>query len=194
MAEGNVGAGTGTGAFGFKGGIGTSSRVVEIAGQQATIGVLVQTNFGGKLTVCGVPMPDLKASASIVPDQGSSIMMIVATDLPLDARQLQRLARRATFGLARTGADGAHGSGDYVIAFSTTRRQRQNGSEIRKALERAEGLIDTAFCAVADATEEAILNAIFMAETMCGRDGNVREAAPIDRVMEILRTSGVTLV
>jgi D-aminopeptidase len=194
VAEGNVGAGTGTGAFGFKGGIGTSSRVVEIAGQQATIGVLVQTNFGGKLTVCGVPMPDLKASAATVADQGSSIMMIVATDLPLDARQLQRLARRAIFGLARTGADGAHGSGDYVIAFSTTRRQRQNGSEIQKALERAEGLIDTAFCAVADATEEAILNAIFMAETMCGRDGNVREAVPIDRVMEILRTSGVTLV
>ncbi len=118
-------------------------------------------------------------------------MMIVATDLPLSNRLLFRVCKRATFGLARTGSSGGHGSGDYVIGFSTTCRTPKAMPGIREALARQEGVIEAAFLAVADATEEAILNAMFKAERMVGRDGHTREALPIDQVLEILDRHGV---
>ena len=187
VPEGCVGAGTGTSAFGFKAGIGTSSRTVSIGGQEATLGVLVQSNFGGRLTIAGVSMDDLQAASRPVVDRGSSIMIVLATDLPLSNRLLNRLAKRATFGLARTGSSGGHGSGDYVIAFSTTYRQPDVMMPVREVLGDDEGSIDAAFQAAADATEEAILNSLFQAERMVGRDDHVREALPVDRVIEILK-------
>jgi D-aminopeptidase len=206
VQEGSVGAGTGTSAFGFKGGIGTSSREIQIGEQRGVIGVLVQSNFGGAFTVAGVSMAELRAEAPAERRtaarqgqgamteavSGSSIMMVVATDLPLSSRLLGRLARRVTFGLARTGSRGGHGSGDYVIAFSTTYRQPAAVAMavVREALATDESLLDGAFGAVADATEEAILNSIFMAERMVGRDGHVREAFPIERMLPILRRHG----
>ena len=199
VAEGCVGAGTGTSAFGFKGGIGTSSRLVEIGGERGVVGVLVQSNFGGALTIAGVSLADLRPRAPVGPRtpaaptdaaQGSSIMMVVATDLPLSNRLLGRLAKRATFGLARTGSQGGHGSGDYVIAFSTTYRQPAAMAGARAALARDESLMDAAFRAVADATEEAIVNSLFQAERMVGRDGHTREALPVDQVVAILRQHG----
>ncbi|HET7560122.1 MAG TPA: P1 family peptidase [Limnochordia bacterium] len=191
VAEGNVGAGTGTSAFGFKAGIGTASRRLNIAGHPATVGVLVQSNFGGRLHIGGVPMDALAQPAAPPADQGSSIMMVIATDLPLDQRRLHRLCKRATFGLARTGSSGAHGSGDYVIAFSTTYRNSSAQDQLRAAPATDEGLLDPAFVAVAEATEEAILNSLFMAETMVGRDGHVRPALPVAAVIERLRRAGV---
>ena len=114
-------------------------------------------------------------------------MIVLATDLPLPGRHLKRLARRAVFGLARTGSDAAHGSGDYVIAFSTTFRRRDSLAEVRDALAREESIIDPAFRAAADATEEAILNSLFKSERMVGRDGNTREALPLNGVLEIIK-------
>jgi D-aminopeptidase len=196
VAEGNVGAGTGTSACGFKAGIGTASRLLELAGTRATLGVLVQSNFGGRLTVRGVPVdPPPAAPASETPpappppDAGGSIMIVVATDLPLSARLLGRLARRATFGLARAGSSGGHGSGDYVIAFSTAYRRPEAAGAVRDELARREGAADVAFQAVADATEEAILNSLLRAERMVGRDGHAREALPLDRLPRDLVTS-----
>ena len=194
VAEGSVGAGTGTSAFGFKGGIGTASREVEVGGERGVIGVLVQSNFGGTFTVAGVSMAELQGEAQTVREgvgSGSSIMMVVATDLPLSSRLLGRVARRATFGLARTGSRGGHGSGDYVIAFSTTYRQPDEMGRARAALAADESVLDGVFGAVADATEETILNSIFMAERGVGRDGHVREAFPIERMLPILRRHGV---
>ncbi len=190
VVEGAVGGGTGMSAFGFKGGIGTASRVLEIAGERATVGVLVQSNFGGRLTICGIPMDELRPPPSPPPSAGSSIMMIVATDLPLSNRLLWRVCKRAPFGLARTGSSGGHGSGDYVIGFSTTYRNTDALPAIRETLARQEGVIDEAFRAVAEATEEAILNSLFRAERMVGRDGHTREALPLDRVLEILDRHG----
>jgi D-aminopeptidase len=185
--EGAVGGGTGMTAFGLKGGIGTASRVLEMEGEGAAIGVLVQANFGGRLTVAGIPMVELQ-SPDPVParETGASIMIVVATDLPLSSRLLHRVCKRATFGLARAGSDGGHGSGDYVIGFSTTYRRPGAMPRTRETLARQEVLINDAFRLVADATEEAILNALFRAERMVGRDGHVREALPLDRVLEIL--------
>ncbi|HUV08705.1 MAG TPA: P1 family peptidase, partial [Spirochaetia bacterium] len=190
VAEGNVGAGTGTGAFGFKAGIGTSSRVVETTGSQATLGVLVQTNFEGRLIIDGVSMAELQETEQPRARKGSSIMIILATDLPLSGRLLGRLARRAVFGLARTGSFGNHGSGDYVIAFSTSYRNPGVQRPIREALAREEAAINAAFRAAAGITEEAILNSLFKAERMVGRDGHTLEALPIGKVMEILKRNG----
>ena len=190
VAEGNVGAGTGTGAFGFKAGIGTSSRVVETAGSRATLGVLVQTNFEGRLIIDGVSMAELQETEQPRARKGSSIMIILATDLPLSGRLLGRLARRAVFGLARTGSFGNHGSGDYVIAFSTSYRNPGVQRPIREALAREEAAINAAFRAAAGITEEAILNSLFKAERMVGRDGHTLEALPIGKVMEILKRNG----
>jgi len=191
VEEGAVGAGTGTGALGFKGGIGTASRIVEMGGETATIGVLVQSNFGGRLTIKGLAMDALDTPPQPPPSSGNSIMIIVATDLPLCGRLLDRVCKRATFGLARTGSNGGHGSGDYVIAFSTSYRTPDAKPGVRQALAQNEGVIDEAFIAVADATEEAILNSIFKAERMLGRDGHVRQALPIERVLEILADHGL---
>lgn len=189
VAEGNVGAGTGTICFGFKGGIGTSSRRLpeELGGH--TVGVLVQTNFGGVLSIDGVPVGKelgrhyLAATgpAALNDRADGSVMMIVATGAPVDARQLKRLARRAALGLARTGSSGSHGSGDFVLAFSTHRNPA-------KPLD--DGQLSPLFQAVIEATEEAIYNSLFRAETMTGRGGRTVEALPLDRVREIFRKYG----
>jgi D-aminopeptidase len=185
VAEGCVGAGTGTSALGFKAGIGTSSRVMEIPDGPVTIGVLVQANFSGTLTVLGVPIDRDAALAGIAPGpepDGNSCMIIVATDAALDARQLTRLARRAVFGMARVGSDYAHGSGDYGIAFAV-----ETGPRIPDAA------LDPLFVATMEGVEEAILNALFMAETTHGIDGHVRHAVPHAFVAEALARRGIAM-
>jgi D-aminopeptidase len=183
--EGSVGAGTGTVAFGWKGGIGTSSRRLDGGEGAFTVGVLVQSNFGGRLTVGGVPV--WRELAPPAPDAGGgSCMIVVATDAPLDARQLRRLGARAVHGMARTGSTGSHGSGDYVIAFSTARR-----AGAPEAPSFPEDRLSPLFEAAIDATEEAILNSLLRATTVRGRDGHVAEAIPVDRLRELLRRYGI---
>lgn len=191
VEEGSVGAGTGTVAFGWKGGIGTSSRRVPHSQAQDaafTVGVVVQTNFGGRLTIHGVPV-----WKELSPPRGSgggdgSCMMIVATDAPLDARQLGRLATRAVLGMARTGSGGSHGSGDYVVAFSTTDRYRLDPTPQAETVAPVrDDTLSPLFQAAADATEEAIYNSLLRAVTVHGRNGNTAEAIPIERLKEILR-------
>ncbi|HEU0012807.1 MAG TPA: P1 family peptidase [Longimicrobium sp.] len=198
VAEGAVGAGTGTIAFGWKGGIGTSSRRLPAGMGGYTVGVLVQSNFGGVLTVNGAPVGrelgryylqrELEAARGTGGDRADgSIMIVVATDAPLDARNLQRLAVRALSGLARTGASMTNGSGDYVIAFSTAAEVRRTpGREPAAVRDLPNEAASPLFQAVAEATEEAILNSLFRAATTTG-GGNTVEALPIDRTLEILR-------
>ena len=195
VAEGAVGAGTGTVAFGWKGGIGTSSRRLPAALGGWTVGVLVQTNYGGALTVNGAPVgrelgryifqPQLEGPR----DRGDgSVMIVVATDAPLDARNLERLATRALVGLARTGATMTNGSGDYVIAFSTAAEVRRTAGAREPVSVRDlpnEGMTGL-FQGVAEATEEAILNSLFRATTTTG-NGMTVEALPLDRTLEVLR-------
>jgi D-aminopeptidase len=174
VAEGCVGAGTGTTALGFKAGIGTASRIVAVEGLPGPVmlGVLVQANFGGTLTVLGVPIPAAEALAGLeagAEPAGNSCMIVVATDAPLDARQLTRLATRAVFAMGRVGASYSHGSGDYGIAFSVG----EGASLVGWAL-------DSLFAAVQEAVEEALLNAIFMAETTVGYRGREAHAVPLD--------------
>jgi len=186
VAEGCVGAGTGTSALGFKAGMGTSSRMVAIDAGAVTLGVLVQSNFSGTLTVLGVPIERDAALAGIPPGPeptGNSCMIIVATDAALDARQLDRIARRAVFGMARTGSDYAHGSGDYGIAFSVA-----TGPQV------PDDKLNPLFVATMEAVEEAILNSLFMATTTHGIDGHVRYAVPHAFVAEALTKRGVTLM
>ena len=191
VGEGAVGAGTGTSAYGYKGGVGTSSRMISCEGHDFTLGTLVVTNMGSRMdiTIRGVRVgKKLKAEKSGVKDPGGSIIMIIATDAPLSETQLRRVAVRATHGLARTGAYSADNSGDIVLAFSTSRR-------IPAAPERAvfdqpelAGVhINPFFTAAADTIEESILNAMFMAETVVGRDGNRLRALPLDRVKDMLK-------
>jgi D-aminopeptidase len=196
VEEGAIGAGTGTTAFGWKGGIGTSSRRLPDSGY--TVGVLVQTNFGGHLTIAGVPMEaKLPNPRSLVarampqrdPNGDGSIMMVVATDAPLDSRQLGRLARRALMGLARTGSVMEHGSGDYVIAFSNAAALRHASGETPNAPLVPDPALSPLFDAVADATEEAILNSLFKARTMTGHRGTV-PALPLEPVLTELRRAG----
>ncbi len=187
VEEGSVGAGTGTMAFGWKGGIGTSSRRLPQNDGGYTVGVLVQTNFGGSLTIAGVPV-----WRELVPPQpraggGGSCMMVVATDAPLDARQLKRLAARAILGMARTGSSGSHGSGDYVIAFSTTNRIPGDSGQGPATPLVAEDRLSPLFQAASEATEEAIYNSLLRATTVRGRDGHAAEALPIERLRELLR-------
>lgn len=187
VAEGCAGAGTGTTALGFKAGIGTSSRVLAIEDASYTIGVLVQANFSGTLSVLGVQMPVAELLAKCVSDEptalpserGNSCMIVVATDAPVDARQLGRIARRAVFGMARVGADYTHGSGDYGIAFSV--------GEGATILDRA---LDPLFVATQEAVEEALLNSLFMAETTVGYQGHVRHAIPLDAMRARLVRAG----
>jgi D-aminopeptidase len=184
VEQGSVGAGTGTRALGYKGGIGTSSRTVD----GFTLGVLVQANFGGSLVMNGVSVGRLLSGTGAA-DHDGSCMIVVATDAPLDSRQLGRLARRTFVGMARTGASFSHGSGDYAIAFSTARSLRIHHDAPALTVERV--LIDDAklspmFEAVADATEEAIINALLHATTVRGRDGHVAEALPLHRVRALL--------
>ena len=230
--EGSVGAGTGTVAFGFKGGIGTASRKLPAGLGAYTVGVLVQTNFGGVLTINGAPVgreleqyylkeelrgtndspcePDQRRNrkdlglcrndADRGPQAGSprgvvdgSIIIVIATDAPVDARQLKRMAARAIMGLARTGAAGSNGSGDYAIAFSTSLEARvqaerdSSGRNLPRSIKVVGNeAMSPLFLAVIEATEEAIYNSLFRATTITGR-GHTVEALPLDRTIEILR-------
>lgn len=193
VEEGAVGAGTGTVAFGWKGGIGTSSRKLPPASGGYTVGVLVQSNFGGDLTIAGVPVGrELSHPARKGGNSGDgSIMIVVATDAPLSARNLERLAARSMAGLARTGANLAHGSGDYAIAFTTALEcRRRTGESIHRIAELSNASMSPLFQAVAEATEEAICNSLFKATTVSGHRGTV-EALPLDRTLEILKKAGV---
>lgn len=198
VGEGAVGAGTGTSALGYKAGIGTASRKLTCAGQPVTIGALVQANFGGTLSVRGVPLPagptlraagveqaagqDQHAGAERG-DSGNSCVIVLATDAPLDARQLGRLARRAIFGMARTGSAYENGSGDYALAFATGPvTVAGQASHVRATVADAE--LDGMFAAAMDCTEEAILNSLCMAQTTTGFRGHVRHAVPLDALRQ----------
>lgn len=194
VAEGNVGAGTGTVCFGFKGGIGTASRMLPKSEGGYTVGVLVQTNFGGVLQVDGVPVGVelnkfyLSDKLNETPD--GSCMIVVATDAPLDARNLERLAKRAFMGLAKTGGIASNGSGDYVVAFSTDSSVRIPHSYRTKLHSTAvlhNDAMSPLFMAAIEATEEAILNSMFKAQTMKGKGGRTVEALPLEKVLPILK-------
>jgi D-aminopeptidase len=188
VAEGSVGAGTGTVAFGWKGGIGTSSRKVESGGGGWTVGVLVQSNFGGDLHILGVPVGRALGRKGV--SRPGSIMIVVATDAPLLSRNLGRLAARAIIGLGRTGSVADNGSGDYVIAFSTDPAMRRHpGDQRNAATELANDAMSPLFQAVVEATEEAIYNSLFTATTEEANGARV-EALPVDSVLRILRGRG----
>jgi D-aminopeptidase len=221
VEEGAVGAGTGTVAFGFKGGIGTSSRKIPAALGGYTVGVLVQSNYGGVLTIDGAPvgvelgryyLKDAiekdaakpaaaarqkisgKDSADINNPADGSIIIVIATDAPVDARQLKRLAARSMAGLARTGAALTNGSGDYAVAFSTAPDLRVKAAEMSQTPRPQKLLPNDAmsplFLAVIEATEEAIYNSLFRAATMKGKQNRTIEALPLERTLEILRKYG----
>jgi D-aminopeptidase len=184
VAEGCVGAGTGTSALGFKAGIGTSSRRVAKTGH--TVGVLVQANYSGTLTVLGVPIDAESALGDAwQADEpgGNSCMIIVATDAPLESRQLDRISRRAVFAMSRTGAGFTHGSGDYALTIST-------GAAAGEGPRIPDSEIDPYFAATMDSVEEALLNSVFRAETTHGPDGHVRHAVPLEVVMSALADRG----
>jgi D-aminopeptidase len=195
VAEGSVGAGTGTIAFGWKGGIGTASRRVRQADSLWTVGVLVQTNFGGDLQILGVPVGRALGRRGVtrageVQGRRGSIMIVVATDAPLSQRNLQRVAARAIIGLGRTGSVADNGSGDYVIAFSTHPGVRRPYGATRLALtELGNEAVSGLFQATVEATEEAIYNSLFMATTVQA-NGSTVEALPVEQVLEILRKRG----
>jgi D-aminopeptidase len=218
VEEGAVGAGTGTVAFGWKGGIGTASRRLPAKLDGYTVGVLVQTNFGGVLTIAGAPVgqalsqyylrdelhqhggesdhagqKELQQQRTGTDHANGSVMVIIATDAPLDARNLKRLAARALLGVARTGSAASNGSGDYAIAFSSAPQVRIHTED--KALRRrmevlTNDAISPYFLAAIEATEEAIYNSLFRATTMAGQ-GHTVEALPIDKTTEILKRHGV---
>jgi len=190
VAEGAVGAGAGTVAFGWKGGIGTASRRATVGDSTWTVGVLVQSNFGGDLRVLGAPVGRELGRDGVRPagDQGAkgSIMIVVATDAPLSDRNLERLASRAMLGLGRTGSVASNGSGDYVLAFSTHPAVRRAYDARRlQTPELANEAMTPLFQGVVEATEEAIYNSLFMATTIRGRDATV-EALPLAEVSRIL--------
>jgi D-aminopeptidase len=227
VEEGAVGAGTGTIAFGFKGGIGTSSRKLPTSLGGYTVGALVQTNFGGVLTIAGAPVgrelgcyylkeelgcttenkgvtteQDKKGKLTTNNDSSAqdradgSVIIVIATDAPVDARNLRRMAARAMMGLARTGSSASNGSGDYAIAFSTAPEVRihpapQGASQYspRDVKLLSNDVMSPLFLAVIEATEEAIYNSLFRSVTMTGR-GRTIEALPIDRTIEVLRKHG----
>lgn len=220
VAEGAIGAGTGTVAFGFKGGIGTSSRKLPQNLGGYTVGVLVQSNFGGVLTINGAPVgrelgqyylkgsiTQINPCRSTTPTRANcgsgapqvadgSIIIVIATDAPVDARNLNRLAARSMMGLGRTGAAGTNGSGDYAIAFSTSSDVRIRTSSIPAQQNSARSVkllpndaMSPLFLAVIEATEEAIYNSLFRAQAMTGR-GHTVPALPLDRTLEILRKYG----
>ncbi|NBC26425.1 MAG: S58 family peptidase [Bacteroidetes bacterium] len=223
VAEGNVGAGTGTRALGYKAGIGTSSRRLPESRGGYTVGVLVQSNFGGVLTVNGAPVGEelgnhymsgdvpyevslnsesksrhsttsVQSTDGYDYDVDGSIMIVVATDAPLTSRNLERLAKRAMMGVARPGGFASNGSGDYVIAFSTHESVRRSIDSDEDAIDRTEltnSTMSPLFLATVEATEEAILNSLFMAESMTGHNGRNTDAVPINQVMEILKQYNV---
>ncbi|HUE82794.1 MAG TPA: P1 family peptidase [Pyrinomonadaceae bacterium] len=204
VEEGSVGAGTGTVAFGFKGGIGTASRKLPDRLGGFTVGVLVQTNFGGVLTINGAPVgrefgryylrEELDQPNRISPKgdhADGSVIIVIATNAPVDVRNLKRMAARAMMGLARTGAAGANGSGDYAIAFTTENRITLPADAVDRRAPRQQRFLPNdsmspLFLGVIEATEEAIYNSLFRATTVTGR-GRTVEALPIDRTLEVLR-------
>ena len=197
VPEGNVGAGTGTVAFGFKGGIGTSSRKLPESLGGYTVGVLVQTNFGGVLTINGAPVGkelEQYPFANAIKKSDGSCMIVVLTDAPLDARQLERVAKRAMMGLAKTGGIASNGSGDYVIAASTAESMRIP-YQTREKFDTGDVLrndhMSSIFMATIEATEEAIINSLFMAETSMGKDGHTIQKLPMEKVLPILKKYGV---
>jgi D-aminopeptidase len=179
VEEGTVGAGTGTIAFGFKGGIGTSSRRLPKVLGGYTVGALVQTNFGGVLAIAGAPV-GRELGQYAFKDQLGSCVIVIATDAPVDARNLERMAARAIWGMARTGAGGSNGSGDYAIGFST----------VRTAAPLAHDAMSPLFLAAIEATEEAIINSILRAVTVTG-NGRTVEALPIDATKAVLKRYNV---
>lgn len=199
VAQGDVGAGTGTVAFGFKGGIGTSSRKLPESLGGYTVGVLVQTNFGGVLQVDGVPIGKLLHKYFMsdqfdpTPSPDGSCMIVVATDAPLRARNLKRLAKRAILGFGLSGGIGSNGSGDYVIAFSTNAAVRvpyQSKSPTQQVTVMRNDAMSPLFMATIEATEEAIINSLFHAKTMTGRDGHTVPALPVDKVLRLMERYG----
>ncbi len=216
VAEGAVGAGTGTSCYGWKGGIGTASRVLPERAGGYTVGALVQSNFGRaeELVICGVPVgrslrppadgsreqgpgsrgqvPGSREEPGTFPPgpslSGNSIMMILATDAPLDARGLGRLCQRAAFGLARTGSTGHGGSGDFVVAFSASQPipDRPDSPLVQRSALYEQPLLDWFATAVVESIEEAIYNSLLMAHTVAGRNGHVRYALPADEVARLL--------
>ena len=194
VEEGCVGAGTGTICYGYKGGIGTASR--QALDGAYTVGALLQTNFGVKreLLVLGAPVGRRLAGEGAESPPGS-VMIVLATDAPMDARQLERMAKRAAFGLGRTGAVGHSGSGDFAIAFSTANRRSHESTRVvgnatsfdDDALFAGRAAIDQCFRAVVECVEESVYNSLIAAETTIGRDGKVVEALPHDKLQEIMR-------
>lgn len=197
VTEGAVGGGTGMICYEFKGGIGTSSRVLpqELGGY--TVGVLVQSNFGSrrKLRIDGVPVGQelVDYDERIQRDSQGSVIVVIATDAPMTSRQLKRMGMRATFGLARTGTQGGNTSGDFAIAFSTTRNRPHHSTSHTLMLEQVvedTQLINGLFDGVVEATEEAVLNSLFKSETMSGRDNRMIYGLPIEETVEIMKRYG----
>ena len=202
VEEGCVGAGAGTVAFGWKGGVGTASRRLPASLGGYTVGVLVQTNFGGVLTIAGAPVgqalgqyylrDELNRKGSGTDRANGSVMIVIATDAPLDARNLKRLAARAMLGLGRTGSAATNGSGDYAIAFSTASQVRirtDNSAPTRQIEVLTNDAMSPLFLGSIEATEEAIYNSLFRATTTVGQ-GHTVEALPIDKTVQILRKYG----
>jgi len=194
VEEGAVGAGTGTTCFDFKGGIGTSSRRLSPERGGYTVGVLVQTNFGGVLQINGLPLGQLLGPPPQTQGYSGdgSCLVVVATDAPLDSRNLKRLAKRALLGIARTGGFYSNGSGDYAIAFSTAAEAKishRSASSTRTMTLLRDERLTPLFQAAAEATEEAILNSLFKAVRMEGFEGHVAQALPLDKVREFLKKS-----
>ena len=199
VAEGSVGAGTGTRCLGWKGGIGTASRRLPASLGGYTVGVLVQSNFGGILTVNGAPVGRelgryyLRDPPEDRGAEGGSCVIVVAADAPLDARQLRRLAKRALLGLAAVGSPMTHGSGDYVIAFSTAEAVRvahEDTAKTRSTTLIRDEALSPLFQTTREATEEAIINSLLKATTVTGFKGRKCEALPIDRLIEICKRYG----
>ena len=205
VAEGNVGGGTGMIAYGFKGGIGTSSRKLAAAEGGYTVGVLVQANFGSRdqLVIDGVPvgremlkeaLPEVKTEGQPHLDHEGSVIVIIATDAPLSSRQLERLARRASLGLARTGTSSGNTSGDIFLAFSTANVvPQQDPPKVLEAKLLSTDEINPVFRAVVEATEESVINALMKAETMTGINGNTVHALPYDRLAAVMAKYGRSL-
>lgn len=192
VSEGNVGAGTGTICFQYKGGIGTASRVIPEDLGGYTVGVLVQTNFGGILEINGVPVAKEMKNypKQFMYDSDGSCMMVVITNAPIEARNLERMAKRAMLGLGRTGGIASNGSGDYVIAVSTAKENRvpyMSDAMLRSRKILSNAAVTPLFLATIEATEEAILNSLFAAEGMIGRNGNKIQSIPIGPVLQILK-------
>lgn len=197
VEEGNIGAGTGTVCFGYKGGIGTSSRVLPESLGAYTVGVLVQSNFGGVLQVDGVPVGEelgqFSFSRDVLKNADGSCMIVVATDAPVDARNLERMAKRAIMGLAKTGGIASNGSGDYVIAFSVAKENLIDSGQRTRFVENTflkNDEMSPLFMATIEATEEAIINSLFAGETMKGTGGRKIEELPVGEVVDIMKKYG----